>query len=115
MDLAEVTVGVEDDSRVSDAWEAIEVWPRRVGRRGDGSEVSGALELVRGGSMEGCPRQWLSVALSTRLWENPKLELGRAHFKAVWGQVARGLNDEAMDALNWIEVNSPWLIARVQL
>ena len=75
MDLAEVTVGVEDDSRVSDAWEAIEVWPRRVGRRGDGSEASGALELVRGGPMEGYPQQWW-------LRENAKLELGCAHFKA---------------------------------
>ena len=85
MDLAEVTVGVEDDSRVSDAWEAIEVWPRRVGRRGDVSKASGALELYRGGPMEGCPRQWPSTALSTRRRENAKLELGCARFKAGWG------------------------------
>ena len=65
--------------------------------------------------MEGCPRQWPSTALSTRWQENPKLELGHARFKAGWGRAARGLNDEVVDALNRIEVNSIGLIARARL
>ena len=101
--------------RVSDAREVIEVQPRHAGRREDGCKVSGALELVQGGPMEGCPQQWPSAALSTWWQENPKLKLGCAHFKAGWGRAARGLNDETMDALNQIEVNSPWLIMRVRL
>ena len=32
--------------------------------------------------------------------ETPKLELGRARFKAGWGQAARGRDGEAMDAMN---------------
>ena len=102
-------------SHVSDAGEVIKVRLRRTWRRGDVSEASGALRLVQGGPMEGYPRQWPSAALSTWWQENPKLKLGRARFKAGWGRAARGLNDETMDALNQIEVNSPWLIMRVRL
>ena len=59
--------------------------------------------------------KWWRAALGHgRAWpyrhgdgENPKLKLGRARFKAGWGRAARGLNDEAVGALNRIEVNSP--------
>ena len=61
--------------RVSDTGEAIEVWPRRIGRRPNGSEAGGALELVRSGPMEGCPRQWLSTALSTQIYHAPKIKI----------------------------------------
>ena len=53
--------------------------------------------------------------IGTMAGKAPKLKLGRARFKARWGWAARGLNDEAMDALKWIEVNSPWLIVRAWL
>ena len=40
---------------------------------------------------------------------------GKPQIEARWGQAARGLNDETVDALNRIEVNSPWLIAMARL
>ena len=42
--------------------------------------------------------------------ENYKLELGRARFKAGWGQMAKGVNGGARGAMNRAMVTSPcWI------